>query len=72
MCGKNVEVCAKFSDRNFYKAGYWKSNNLAQGKPIMVRDVEKKAVLLGIDPSFRNYIPGTYGIIANALYYTHR
>ena len=70
--GKNVEVCAKFSDRNFYKAGYWKDNNLAQGKPIMVRDVEKKVVLLGIDPSFRNYTPGTYRIIANALYYISR
>lgn len=64
-------AAASFADKNLYLAGFWKEPETAAGAPVIIHDNSGSfdAVLFGIEPAFRSYTSGTYGLMANALYY---
>jgi hypothetical protein len=66
-----VVTAANFAEKNMYKAGFWKDPAAAAGAPMILRDKSSQydAVLFGIEPAFRGYTEGTFGLMANALYY---
>ncbi len=66
-----VVTAARFADKDMYKAGFWKDPNAAAGAPMILHDKSSQfdAVLFGIEPAFRSYTEGTFGLMANALYY---
>lgn len=68
---KEMTACAYFAKEELYLAGFWKEPEKAAGSPIILHDnaSEYDSVLFGIDPTFRDYNPGTFGLMANAIYY---
>lgn len=62
---------ASFADKGLYLAGFWKNPAAAAGAPNIVHDNSNSydEVLFGIEPAFRSYTSGTFGLMANALYY---
>jgi len=66
-----VVTAAKFADKDLYQAGFWKDPEAAAGAPVILHDQSDSydAVLFGIEPAFRSYTEGTFGLMANALYY---
>jgi hypothetical protein len=68
---REVKIAASFGEGNFYEKGFWLNPELAAGKPVIVSGTKgaQKIVLMGLDPAFRCYIPATYRLLANALYF---
>ncbi len=68
---RQAEVSARYGKKDFYLAGFWKNPKASAGAPAILHDNSSAydAVLFGIEPAFRSYTPGTYGLMANALYY---
>jgi hypothetical protein len=66
-----VVTSASFADKDLYLAGFWKDPGAAAGAPVIIHDKSSSydAVLFGIEPAFRSYTEGTFGLMANALYY---
>jgi hypothetical protein len=64
-------TAATFGAKGFYSAGFWKDPDAAAGAPVILHDKSTSydAVLFGIEPTFRSYTEGTFGLMANALYY---
>ncbi|MBR0600337.1 M14 family zinc carboxypeptidase [Sinanaerobacter chloroacetimidivorans] len=66
-----VTTAATFGKGEMYLAGFWMEPEKAAGAAAIIHDNSKgfDAVLFGIEPTFRNYTPATYGLMANAMYY---
>jgi hypothetical protein len=66
-----VVTAANYAEKDMYKAGFWKDPKAAAGAPMILHDKSNQydAVLFGIEPAFRSYTEGTFGLMANALYY---
>jgi hypothetical protein len=64
-------AAANYAEKDMYKAGFWKDPAAAAGAPMVIHDKSNQydAVLFGIEPAFRGYTEGTFGLMANALYY---
>ncbi|WP_077328777.1 M14 family zinc carboxypeptidase [Virgibacillus siamensis] len=61
-------VVASFSEEDFFKAGFWKDHEQAQGKPVIVREDGKNVLLMGLRAGFRNYPDHLYRLFSNAIY----
>lgn len=66
-----VATSASYADKDMYLAGFWKDPSATAGSPAILHDKSSSydAVLFGIEPTFRSYTHGTFGLMANALYY---
>lgn len=64
-------IAARFAKGDTLQSGFWLKPENAGGQPVIIHDNDPKrqVVLMGIDPTFRNYTPATYRLMANALYY---
>ena len=66
---REVKIAASFGEGNFYEKGFWLNPELAENRYCVGTKGAQKIVLMGLDPAFRCYIPATYRLLANALYF---
>lgn len=67
----NVEadrVIASYADQNFFKAGFWKNSQIAQGQPVMIKGPNPGVTLIGLEVGFRAHPEYLYRLITNAIY----
>ncbi|MGG1664592.1 hypothetical protein [Brevibacillus sp. NRS-1366] len=64
-------IAARFAEGDTLVPGFWLAPEKAGRQPVIVHGqrTEQKVVLMGIDPTFRNYTPATFRLMANALYF---
>jgi hypothetical protein len=69
--GENVEVLAKYSEKDLLVAGWWPYYDVtAAGYPAIIRGTYGKGnvVLMGIEPMFRAHPEVTFRLVANSIF----
>ncbi|WP_103105886.1 M14 family zinc carboxypeptidase [Brevibacillus reuszeri] len=68
---EEVGVASSFAQGDTLISGFWLAPEKAGGQPMIIYNKEgkQKVVLMGIDPTFRNYTPATFRLMANAFYW---
>ncbi|SFA99727.1 Zinc carboxypeptidase [Lentibacillus halodurans] len=61
-------VIASFADQDFFKAGFWKNSEAAQGQSVMIKGNHQGVTLLGLEIGFRAHPEYLYRMLSNAIY----
>ncbi|WP_019413928.1 M14 family zinc carboxypeptidase [Paenisporosarcina sp. TG20] len=62
------EVHATFDDGDFFVAGHWKGNEVAESQPVLIRENDQDVTLIGLETTFRDHTDYLYRLVSNALY----
>ncbi|TFJ92475.1 FIMAH domain-containing protein [Lentibacillus salicampi] len=65
---ENDRVAASFADEDFFKAGFWKNADVAQGQPVILKGIHQNVTLLGLEAGFRAHPKYLYRLLSNAIY----
>ncbi|MCM3669137.1 hypothetical protein M3181_08990 [Mesobacillus maritimus] len=65
----NDEVAASIDDsENFFLAGHWANNNIAQGQPVIVKEEDKDVTLIGLEAGFRDHTDYLFRLLSNSIF----
>lgn len=65
---ENDRVAASYGAGKFFKAGFWKNPQPAQGQPVIIKGADPGVTLLGQEVGFRAHPEYLYRLITNAIY----
>jgi|GEM_PF-576300 len=65
---ENDRVIASFADQDFFKAGFWKNSEAAQGQPVVMKGNHQNVTLMGLEVGFRAHPEYLYRLLSNAIY----
>ncbi|HLR63447.1 MAG TPA: M14 family zinc carboxypeptidase [Lentibacillus sp.] len=65
---ENDRVIASFADQDFFKAGFWKNSESAQGQPVILKGKQQGVTLLGLEVGFRAHPEYLYRMLSNTIY----
>lgn len=61
-------VVASYADQNFFRAGFWKDSEVAQGQPVIIKGHYNAVTLIGLEVGFRAHPEYLYRLLSNAIY----
>lgn len=67
----NIEsdrVIASYAEQDFFRAGFWKKPEVAQGQPAIIKGHSNAVTLLGLEVGFRAHPEHLYRLVSNAIY----
>lgn len=65
----NDEVSATFNDSSdFFVAGHWKNNGIAQGKAVIVKEQDKDVTMIGLEAGFRDHTDYLFRLLSNSIF----
>lgn len=65
---ENDRVAASYGEGKFFKAGFWKNPQPAQGQPVIIKGADHGVTLLGLEVGFRAHPEYLYRLVTNAIY----
>lgn len=65
---ENDRVAASFGEGKFFKAGFWKNPQPAQGQPVIIKGADPGVTLFGMEVGFRAHPEYLYRLLTNAIY----
>ncbi|WP_226677800.1 M14 family zinc carboxypeptidase [Mesobacillus jeotgali] len=66
---ENDKVSATFDDNpDFFVAGHWKNNTVAQGKAVIVKEQDKDVTLIGLEAGFRDHTDYLFRLLSNSIF----
>ncbi|MBT2693964.1 M14 family zinc carboxypeptidase [Bacillus sp. ISL-55] len=65
----NDEISATFDDNSdFFVAGHWKNNGVAQGKAVIVKEQDKDVTMIGLEAGFRDHTDYLFRLLSNSIF----
>ncbi|MFA1822778.1 M14 family zinc carboxypeptidase [Virgibacillus oceani] len=61
-------VIASYANQNFFRAGFWKNPETAQGQPTIIKGHNNEVTLLGLEAGFRAHPEYLFRLLSNAIY----
>ncbi|WP_164217162.1 M14 family zinc carboxypeptidase [Virgibacillus sp. YIM 98842] len=61
-------VVASYSEQNFFRAGFWRNSQVAQGQPVIIKGHDPGVTLLGLEAGFRGHPENLFRLLSNAIY----
>ncbi|MFA1820192.1 M14 family zinc carboxypeptidase [Virgibacillus oceani] len=65
---ENDRVVASYTEQDFFRAGFWKDSQVAQGQPVIIKGHHPSVTLLGLEAGFRAHPENLFRLLSNAIY----
>jgi hypothetical protein len=65
---ENDRVVASYAEQDFFRAGFWRNSQVAEGQPVIIKGHHPNVTLIGMEAGFRDHPQNLYRLLSNAIY----